>query len=138
MRLTRLHCETWRNFVKTMRKVLIIDDKVAMLEYLMRLLRAEAYETYGATDGITGVEMALQVQPDVIVCDIVMPRLDGYGVLKILRENATTAHIPLIFISVLPVMFTCNLLLTPNVAAYLLKPFTYQELLQTIQASSTQ
>lgn len=121
-----------------MRKVLIIDDKVAMLEYLMRLLRAEAYETYGATDGITGVEMALQVQPDVIVCDIVMPRLDGYGVLKILRENATTAHIPLIFISVLPVMFTCNLLLTPNVAAYLLKPFTYQELLQTIQASSTQ
>lgn len=118
-----------------MTKVLIVDDESVFREHLMELLHFEGYDAYGAADGILAIESALQLQPDLIICDIMMPRLDGYAVLKTLRQNASTAHIPFIFISALPVSSLGNLLLNHRATAYLAKPFTYKEFLKTIQTS---
>lgn len=116
-----------------MAKVLIIDDENIFCETLRELLHYEGYEAYSAASGIVGIEIARQVQPDLIICDIMMPDLDGYGVLKAIRNHVATAHIPFIFISVLPLENGSNLSFAPDHTAYLIKPFTYKEFLQTVQ-----
>ena len=77
-----------------MKSVLVIDDNADIRDNTAEILELAGYKTYTAENGKRGVEMAQQMKPDVIVCDIMMPELDGYGVLHLLRKNADTEHIP--------------------------------------------
>ncbi len=82
-----------------MKKILVIDDAGFVLESTSTLLRFEGYEVFTASDGIKGVEAAQMYQPDMILCDISMPGLDGYDVLDMLRKNPSTSLTPFIFLT---------------------------------------
>ena len=82
-----------------MRKILIIEDNDEVRENTAEILLLSDYEVLTATNGKEGVEIALAQHPDLIVCDIMMPVLDGYGVLHLLSKHEETATIPFIFLT---------------------------------------
>jgi diguanylate cyclase len=79
--------------------VLVIEDEQALRENLVSLLNHAGFKAMGAVDGADGVSQAKRLQPQLILCDVVMPALDGYGVLEELRQDPLTAAIPFIFLS---------------------------------------
>lgn len=82
-----------------MPKVLVIEDDAQLRRHIVECLTLEDYEALEAADGVEGVEQALQHQPDAVLCDITMPRLDGLGVLLELRANPLTNGIAFIFLT---------------------------------------
>ena len=82
-----------------MKSVLVIDDNTDIRENTAEILELAGYKTFTAENGKKGVELALKEKPDVIVCDIMMPELDGYGVLHLLRKNPQSQQIPFIFLT---------------------------------------
>lgn len=116
-----------------MKKILIIEDEAPLRMQLVEVLGFEGYAAIGAEDGIVGVETIRSELPDLIVCDIMMPDLDGYGVLKAIRADLTTAAIPFIFISARATKEDIEQGLMLGANAYLTKPFRLEEFLQTIQ-----
>ena len=81
------------------RSILVIDDNNDIRENTAEILDLAGYKTFTAENGRKGVELAIKVKPSLIVCDIMMPELDGYGVLHLLRKNPETEHIPFIFLT---------------------------------------
>ena len=84
---------------RTPTKILVIEDEPQMLRNLLTILRAEQFSAVGAADGERGIAAALTNPPDLILCDITMPGLDGFGVLQQLRATPATAPIPFIFLT---------------------------------------
>lgn len=82
-----------------MKSVLVIDDNPDIRENTAEILDLSGYKTFTAENGKKGVEIALRENPDVIICDIMMPELDGYGVLHLLRKNEITEQTPFIFLT---------------------------------------
>ena len=82
-----------------MKKILLIEDNPNVLLNTSRMLQAEGYMIISADNGRTGLEMAQQHIPSLIICDIMMPEIDGYGVIAALRNNPSTTTIPFIFLS---------------------------------------
>jgi len=82
-----------------MKKILIIEDEPEMRRNIATILRLEKYQPIVAEHGRAGVASAIEDPPDLILCDVMMPELDGYGVLRALRENTGTAAIPFIFLT---------------------------------------
>ena len=82
-----------------MAKILVIEDEAELRTNVARLLKAEGFEVLTAENGAVGVDTAVALLPDLIICDISMPEMDGFGVLFSLRENVTTSHIPFIFLT---------------------------------------
>jgi len=80
-----------------MKNILVVEDEENVRENILELLSAEGYSTYGAKDGEEGVNLAREKRPDLIICDILMPKLDGYRVLSVLTKEPATARIPFIF-----------------------------------------
>lgn len=85
--------------VPTMKTILVIEDEVETLKNLVLMLEMEGFKAFSAAHGRIGIEVARRELPDVIVCDISMPELDGYGVLEALRADEATGSIPFIFLS---------------------------------------
>jgi DNA-binding response OmpR family regulator len=84
-----------------MHKILIIEDEQAIRSQMAKIFRFEGFETLEAENGRLGAATAIASLPDLIICDIMMPGLDGFGVLQILRDNPRTAMIPFIFLTAL-------------------------------------
>jgi DNA-binding response OmpR family regulator len=84
-----------------MHTILIIEDDQSLREQMAQVLRFEGFETLEAANGKLGVAAAISSVPDLVVCDIMMPELDGFGVLQALRDNPGTAMIPFIFLTAL-------------------------------------
>ena len=82
-----------------MKKILVIEDEPEMRRNLMAILRLERFQPLAAEDGQVGVELAKRERPDLVLCDVMMPKLDGYGVITALRASAETAAIPFIFLT---------------------------------------
>jgi len=82
-----------------MKKILLIEDNNEMRENTSEILSLANYAVLTAENGKVGVEMAKKDKPDLIICDIMMPDLDGYGVLHILTKDPETAGIPFIFLT---------------------------------------
>ena len=116
-----------------MATVLVVEDDATILENTLELLELEGFTAIGAPDGIAGVEQAQQHVPDVIICDILMPRLDGYGVLKQVRGNPITADIPFIFVSATPREELLAVSAQLGASDYLLKPFHATDLLRIVR-----
>jgi len=86
-----------------MKKVLIIEDNSILRENTVEFLKEEGFELYSAIDGVAGVQMALEIVPDIILCDISMPKMDGYEVLKMLQSIPSTTAIPIILLRQKPI-----------------------------------
>jgi len=81
------------------KKVLLVDDSNTVLLMEKMILSKEAFEVIVAHDGLEGIETAKREQPDVILLDVIMPRLDGLSACAILRGDAATAHIPIVMVT---------------------------------------
>lgn len=79
-------------------KILVIEDEKLVRSNIIELLSEESYNTIGAENGMIGVGLARKEMPDLIISDIMMPELDGYGVLSFLQQDTQTASIPLNFL----------------------------------------
>ncbi len=115
-----------------MTKILIIEDEASLREDLLDLLEGEGFEVTGAADGQAGVDLARSWQPDLIICDVLMPGLDGYGVLETLRQDETMALIPFIFLTAKGTGPDLRQGMTLGADDYLIKPYKQSELLAAI------
>lgn len=117
-----------------MTTILIIEDEEVLLEQLLDMLTFEGYDVLSANNGIIGVQVARDRLPDLIISDIMMPELDGYGVLLQLRENPSTATIPFIFLTAMAKREDMRRGMKYGANDYLTKPFKGEELLEAIES----
>lgn len=116
-----------------MRKILVIDDNTDIRENTAEILVLAGYNTFTAENGKRGVEVAQLEKPDLIVCDIMMPELDGYGVLHLLKMNAETENIPFIFLTAKTERSDFRKGMEMGADDYITKPFDDLELLKAIE-----
>lgn len=116
-----------------MRKVLIIEDDVNVIENLQDILEQQDYQTITATDSSLGILLSQKEEPDLILCDVMMPNLDGYGVLQAVRQHQLTETIPLIFVTGKTERAAVQRGIQLGADAYIGKPFTTDELLNTVE-----
>ncbi|MDB5032096.1 response regulator [Mucilaginibacter sp.] len=115
------------------KKVLIIEDNNDIRENVVEILQLAGYEAHEAKNGKAGVELALSHLPDIILCDIMMPELDGYGVLYMLNKNPDTAAIPFIFLTAKAERVDLRKGMEMGADDYLTKPFDDMDLLNAIE-----
>lgn len=118
---------------ETSRRVLIIEDNQDIRESTAEILELAGYIVFTANNGRQGVELAQSRLPDIILCDIMMPELDGYGVLYLLNKNKETAHIPFIFLTAKSERADMRKGMEMGADDYLTKPFGDLELLNAIE-----
>src|SRR5690606_2649812 len=116
-----------------MKSVLIIEDNNDIRENTAEILELAGYKTFTAENGKKGVDIATREKPAVIVCDIMMPELDGYGVLHLLRKNVDTQHIPFIFLTAKTERSDFRKGMEMGADDYISKPFEDIELLNAIE-----
>jgi two-component system, sensor histidine kinase and response regulator len=117
-----------------MTKILVIEDEDRLRDNIAQILEFGDFEVDTASNGITGVELARNAIPDLIVCDIMMKQLDGFGVLQELRGDPSTANIPFIFVTAKADRDTMRQGMTLGADDYVTKPFTTSELLDAVQS----
>ena len=117
-----------------MKKILLIEDNENIRENTAEILELANYKVFTAENGKIGVEIALQEKPDLIVCDIMMPVLDGYGVLHLLHKNPAVQHTPFIFLSAKAEREDMRRGMELGADDYLSKPFEGTELLNAIES----
>lgn len=115
-----------------MSKILVIEDEVPICNSLVEILLAEGFDAMGARDGHTGVRLAQAHQPDLVICDVMMPEVDGYRVLQALRQCASTATIPFIFLTARGARDDLRRGMLLGADDYLTKPCSAKELLAAI------
>jgi len=116
-----------------MKKILLIEDNPEVRENTGEILALANYTVLTAENGKVGVEMAQREHPDLIICDIMMPELDGYGVLHILSKKPETARIPFIFLTAKTEKSDIRKGMTLGADDYLTKPFDDTDLLNAIE-----
>lgn len=117
-----------------MSKILLIEDNKEVRENTAEILELAGYEVTTAADGKQGVEQVLQQHPDLIICDIMMPVLDGYGVLHMLSKNSETASIPFIFLTAKAERSDLRKGMEMGADDYITKPFDKIELLNAVES----
>src|SRR5690606_6604884 len=113
--------------------ILLIEDNQEMAENIGGILRLAHYKVISAPNGKIGVELAQQQHPDLILCDIMMPQLDGYGVLHILNKDEDTADIPFIFLTAKTDKADMRNGMNLGADDYITKPFDGYDLLKVIE-----
>ncbi|SKB13264.1 Response Regulator Receiver Signal Transduction Histidine Kinase [Planktothrix sp. PCC 11201] len=117
-----------------MKKILVIEDDLNVRSIILDILEAEEFLGVGAEDGETGVKLAKEILPNLIICDVMMPALDGYQVLEELRSYQATATIPFIFLTAKSTSADLRQGMNLGADDYLTKPFTHQDLLAAIHS----
>jgi two-component system, sensor histidine kinase and response regulator len=117
-----------------MRRILVIEDEEAILEEVLDWLAYEEFEAVGAANGRLGLDAALATPPDLIVCDITMPEMDGYQVLLELRKHKETSLVPFIFLTARADRSFMRHGMELGADDYLTKPFSRAELLAAIRS----
>ncbi|MEL6327060.1 MAG: response regulator [Cyanobacteria bacterium J06626_23] len=116
------------------RKILVIEDEAQTRNIFLRCLAFEKFTGIAAENGSEGIQMANQHRPDLVVCDIMMPDIDGYEVLATLRRQQVTASIPFIFLTAKVTMADLRQGMTLGADDYLTKPCTVEQFLAAIEA----
>lgn len=114
-------------------KILVIEDEADLREDIMDILTYEGFTCLGAENGQRGVEVAQAELPDLIICDVMMPVLDGFGALGQLRQEVQTANIPFIFLTARSSRSDLRQGMDLGADDYLTKPFTQTELMTAIR-----
>jgi CheY-like chemotaxis protein/CRP-like cAMP-binding protein len=116
-----------------MKNILVIEDNLEVREILEEVLELSGYEVRTAENGSIGVKKAMENPPDLILCDIMMPKLDGYGVLNILSKKPATANVPFVFLTAKNEKEDFRRGMNLGADDYITKPFYKDELLQVIE-----
>lgn len=117
-----------------MKKILFIEDEQALQQSLGDLLRSEGYEVVSAMDGETGLAMTKSENPDLILLDLILPKLHGFDVLKQVKENPDTRDIPLIVLTNLEGMGDVEKALELGATTYLVKAnYSLDEVLEKVR-----
>jgi len=117
-----------------MKKILVIEDEAETRDNLVLMLEMEGFKPLSAPNGHVGVEVAKRELPDVILCDVSMPKLDGYGVLEALRADEKTVSIPFIFLTAKGDKKDLRTGMNLGADDYLTKPASAEEVLAAINA----
>jgi two-component system, NtrC family, response regulator AtoC len=117
-----------------MLRILVVDDDPVLLGNVSELLTEEGYQAISASNGADAVALAKARAPDLVVCDIAMPRMDGYQVLAALRAHPATTHLPFIFLSARAERNEVRAGMNLGADDYVTKPFQLVELLEAIRA----
>lgn len=117
-----------------MKKILLIEDNDELREITKELLALSNYKVIVAADGREGLEKAIRYIPDLIICDIMMPLLDGYGVLQAIRQHEALVHVPFIFLTAKSEKENYRKGMEDGADDYLVKPVDGTELLKAIDA----
>jgi len=117
-----------------MKKILVIEDEPEMRRNVITILKLEKFQAIGAENGRAGLQMARDEKPDLILCDVMMPELDGYGVLQGLRQDENTRTIPFIFLTARGEKIDQRCGMNLGADDYLTKPVSRNDLLNAINA----
>ena len=117
-----------------MRKILIVEDEGELVKALQIRLQKENFETIVASDGEEGLRKARQEVPDLIILDIILPKMDGYSVCRVLKHDEKYKHIPVIMLTVKAQQQDIATGYKDGADRYITKPFEIQELLSNIKA----
>jgi CRP/FNR family cyclic AMP-dependent transcriptional regulator len=116
------------------KRIVLIEDNKAVRENITEILELSNYEIFGADNGKSGVDLVTKQLPDLVICDIMMPELDGYGVLNALSKNSKTSAIPFIFLTAKSERGDFRKGMEMGADDYITKPFDDTELLSAIEA----
>lgn len=116
-----------------MTTILLIEDNASLRRNIAQILSLEGYRVLTATDGDEGLRLLPEEQPDLIVCDIMLPGMDGYEVLAQVRANAATASLPFIFLTAKGEMHDLRLGMSLGADDYLPKPVERTDLLDAVR-----
>ncbi len=114
--------------------ILIAEDEPSLRENLQWLLEMEGYTVVAACDGLQALEFACLAPPDLVLTDVMMPQLDGYGLVKALRETTTTSTVPIIMLTAKADRRDVRMGMNLGADDYLTKPYRREELLETVRA----
>ena len=113
-----------------MKKILLIEDTRSILENFTEYLEMNGYEVYAAENGKSGLELAAEACPDLIICDALMADMDGFEVLRLLRNSTKISKIPFVFSTSLSEKIDKAEALALGADDYLVKPFELSKLLE--------
>ena len=113
-----------------MKSILLIEDNIDILENLAEYLEMEGYRVYSTNNGEKGIELALKFMPDLIICDMPRPGIDGYKVLQALIDNLSITKIPFIFCTTMSEKINRSDDLESGADDYIIKPFELETILQ--------
>jgi CheY-like chemotaxis protein len=116
-----------------MKTILIIEDNPEIRENITEILELANFKVISAENGRAGIFAANESVPDIILCDIMMPEVNGYEVLKGLRQNPPTADIPFIYVTASAEKSEVKLAMDMGANGYVRKPFDTKELIDTIE-----
>jgi DNA-binding response OmpR family regulator len=114
-------------------KILIIDDDFSVLNLISIILEKNGYQCFIAQDGAKGLELAKSLSFSLIICDIMMPKLDGFEVLKKLNQDSGTSSVPFIFLTAKSGIEDIKTAMQLGADSYIMKPFTNKEFLSIIR-----
>lgn len=123
--------ETPENFNEL--KILLIEDDEPLQSTIRDVLEAHDFRVDVAGNGMAGIEKALSTQPDVIICDVMMPEMNGYQVVQEIRKHAELDLVPFIFLTAKPTYQDMRRGMNLGADDYLVKPFRNQDLIKVIQ-----
>ncbi|MEK7744897.1 MAG: response regulator [Elusimicrobiota bacterium] len=116
-----------------MKKVLVVEDDFALADNLQALLRAKGYEVHFAPDGTAAVEAARKLLPDLVLLDVLIPKLGGFDVCRVLRSEERTKGIKIIMVTGLGRVADVDQAFAAGASDYLVKPFDTERLLKKIE-----
>ncbi len=123
--------------MKSSKSVLIIEDEKQVRESIVDILQLKGYSTLEASDGTIGFELAKKHIPDVVLCDIMMPFMNGFETISKFKSNSLTKYIRFIFLTAKTESENRKLGLDLGAAAYITKPFSVEDLIASIEGSSS-
>jgi len=113
--------------------ILIVEDNSSIRENVVEMLELEGYNVYAALDGFMGLQIATDIIPDLILCDVMMPELNGHELFDKLKKNPSTNNIPFVFMTSSVENKEIELALSKGADGYIKKPFDDKEFFDTIE-----
>lgn len=120
-----------------MQSILVIEDEALIRRSICEILNLKGYETESASNGESGLQRAIEMKPDLVLCDIIMPKVTGLQMIKAFRKTPGLEHIPFIFVTALSAMADVRKGMNLGADDYLTKPFDHKELLSIVSQQLT-
>ena len=112
------------------KKILVVDDDIAAQKILQAFLVSKGFEVETAADGLAGLEKMRQARPDLVVLDVMMPRMDGYGFVLEMKKDAKFRNVPVIVLTAREMMR--DVFMQEGIKDYVVKPYDPEELLKIL------